>query len=166
MLEDDLPDRADRPGRYNLVDRGEGMLYGYGRHDHSIFVVDTRTREAWQLVSDDGRITRWETSCLSTGAMEGLTGVAKLNAEKMLAPYGFCVNEYRDGVAIVSWTLRPDGMYWADSGGFGGNSDMEIEFYAYIDRQGRIIIPFQNLEYEKMNKLRPLALDIYSICLG
>lgn len=56
--------------------------------------------------------------------------------------YGFSVNEFVDNQASVSWTLQPDGLYWADEDGYGGTDENEIEMIAIIDKNGNILKPF------------------------
>lgn len=155
MVEADLPGQTGGPRKYRFADRGEGMFYGYGMHDCSRLIVDTLTHEAWELVATDGSMPCWDRSAVTDEALRGLSGEAKMNVEQMVARYGFCVNNYRDGMVCVSWTLRPDGRYWSDSGGFGGTNDEEIELCALIDRRGRIVVPFQNVDYKVMESMRP-----------
>ena len=49
----------------------------------------------------------------------------------------------KDGLYIVRWQLQPDGVYWADSQGFGQTSDYEIFLYSYLNEQGKFIAPFR-----------------------
>lgn len=58
------------------------------------------------------------------------------------ALYGLHIDTFHDGKAVVSWCIQPDGRYWEDEDGFGGTSDVEIELYSLIDRQGRFCLPF------------------------
>lgn len=54
----------------------------------------------------------------------------------------FDIFGYRDGKALVSWVLQPDGKYFADSDGFGAENCEEITLYSHIDTDGRFTEPF------------------------
>ena len=41
------------------------------------------------------------------------------------------------------WTVRPDGRYWMDSWGFGGEDYESLVLYSYLDECGRFIAPFR-----------------------
>ena len=48
-----------------------------------------------------------------------------------------------DGTWRMLWEVQPDGRYWADSDGFGGNSDSEIILYSHFDSTGTFLAPFR-----------------------
>lgn len=69
-----------------------------------------------------------------------------LKSEKSLLPivrYRTEFEEYDDAHYIMIWEVQPDGMYWEDSDGFGGSSDLEICLYTLIDHRGRFDGPFR-----------------------
>ena len=81
------------------------------------------------------------------------------DAYRLRASYAFGVEDYSDGLACVCWMLYPDGRYFADSDGFGMEDNDEVNVYAYIDTECRVIIKFQDLEkaraaYQEMRKAR------------
>ena len=51
--------------------------------------------------------------------------------------------EKRDKGWIFKWQLQPDGWYWADEGGFGGEDDWEVVLYTFVDLDGRFTGPFR-----------------------
>ena len=62
---------------------------------------------------------------------------------------------------MVSWQLNPDGKYYMDDDGFGMTSDREINIYGFIDRQGKVLVKFQEAESkEKRDALRIEAENI------
>lgn len=77
-----------------------------------------------------------------------------LNAHILQAQYGFSIETFFNGVALVCWTLYPDGRYFADVDGYGAENCNETIIYAYIDTLGRVIIPFQNMDVEEQKKYR------------
>lgn len=79
------------------------------------------------------------------------------NARRNRAEYGFGIETYNNGAAFVWWTLYPDGRYFEDEDGFGGENCNETTVYAYMDTQGRILIPFQDMNKEEKKSLRKEA---------
>lgn len=57
--------------------------------------------------------------------------------------FRFWIYEYKDGKASVEWTLQPDGRYFEDEDGFGGENCEEITLYSSIDTNGFFIEPFK-----------------------
>ncbi len=50
---------------------------------------------------------------------------------------------YGEDSYIMYWEIQPDGRYWEDDDGFGGEPDEEIILYAIIDRNGNFTGPFR-----------------------
>lgn len=48
-----------------------------------------------------------------------------------------------DNTILMVWEIQPDGRYWEDEDGFGGESDLEILLYTYLDEKGNFIAPFR-----------------------
>ena len=44
---------------------------------------------------------------------------------------------------MMLWEIQPDGRYWEDEEGFGGNSDQEIILYTFFDDTGTFLAPFK-----------------------
>lgn len=51
--------------------------------------------------------------------------------------------EKRENGWIFLWQVQPDGMYWADDGGFGADNDLEVVLYTYLDLNGDFAGPFR-----------------------
>lgn len=78
-------------------------------------------------------------------------GVVHGNWEKLLTSrfrprvnFMASVGDFQNGLACFSWTVQPDGWYFADGDGFGADSDVEVRLYAVIDTSGRFVTPFSN----------------------
>ena len=54
----------------------------------------------------------------------------------------FRIYGYKNGKALVSWTLQPDGRYFEDEDGFGAEHCEEICLYSYLDKEGKFTKPF------------------------
>lgn len=48
-----------------------------------------------------------------------------------------------DNKFIMVWTVRPNGRYWMDSWGFGGEDYESLSLYTYIDLEGNFTMPFK-----------------------
>ena len=76
------------------------------------------------------------------------------NAHILLAQYRFSIETFINGVALVCWTLYPDGRYFEDEDGYGGENCNETTVYAYIDNLGKVIVPFQDMNSEEEKQFR------------
>ena len=68
------------------------------------------------------------------------------NACRLAAHYPFDIYPFKNGVACVSWTLYPDGMYFMDEDGFGMEPCVEESTWAYVDTNCKVLVKFQDME--------------------
>lgn len=52
-------------------------------------------------------------------------------------------DDYIDGFCALSWTLYPDGRYFADSDGYGGDDNDEVVIYVILNADLEVIQPWQ-----------------------
>ena len=127
-----------------ISDVGEGMLLVrevIARRWRNRFLVNTEEHEAYELVGGDLQL---KCLCSDDIEWESLESYKHQNTARQLrAPYPFSVYAFNDGVAYVDWTLYPDGMYFMDEDGFGMDDGKEECLGAYIDRNGRFLVPFR-----------------------
>ncbi|MBP1754022.1 MAG: hypothetical protein H6Q59_420 [Firmicutes bacterium] len=76
------------------------------------------------------------------------------NAYRFVVRYGFNIELFMNGVALVWWTLYPDGRYFEDEDGFGGEDCNETTIYAYIDTLGNVVIPFRDMTSDEIKQFR------------
>lgn len=145
---------------FSFVSRGEGMMQGREKATHRVFLVNTNTHEAWDLTTSSGHFSFWDKSAVEIAAIFDLPYRAQRNAVALRTPFYFGINEFKDGVASVSWTLQPDGRYYADEDGFGMEDDEEIDFTAFIDQSANILIPFQLMDDSTREQYRRQAVEI------
>lgn len=145
---------------FSFVSRGEGMMRGTEKDTRRVFLINTNTQEAWELLNSDRCFSFWDKSAVEIAATFDLPDKAQYNAEEISAPFCFDINYYEDGVASVSWTLQPDGRYYADDDGFGMEKDQEINFTAFIDQSANILIPFQKMDESIEKQYREQAVEI------
>lgn len=60
-----------------------------------------------------------------------------------IVKYGASFEKREDGRHLMVWTVRPDGDYWMDSWGFGGEDYDSLSLYTYLDEEGRFLAPFR-----------------------
>lgn len=65
------------------------------------------------------------------------------NARTRFAIFPTIVEHFCNGVARVRWQINPDGFYWMDEDGFGMTSDIEVEIYGYINKDGKVVGKFR-----------------------
>lgn len=134
-----------------------GMLLLYNRSNRQRYLVNTHTRQSYQLTDTTGRIVAFGKKDMDYRAIESLP--YHENAYLMQADYYFSVEDFDRGVALVVWTLYPDGRYFADEDGFGGSDNDEVNIYAYIDQACKVLIPFRPMteSQKKEEKRRALS---------
>ena len=129
--------------RYKL---GEGFYFEFD--EVSNWIGGYRKINVYLLKIDDPSFKR----CIvdENGMIENFPGIEKGDWIKELEyPLGrktqfrFWINEFKDGKALVEWTLQPEGRYFEDEDGFGGESCMEITLHSYIDTNGIFTEPFK-----------------------
>lgn len=82
------------------------------------------------------------------------------SVRKLRAEYYFGGDDFENGVARITWTVLPDGRYFEDEDGFGGENNNEVNIYCYIDKKGKVIIPFQGMTEEQIEKFREIAEEL------
>ena len=54
-----------------------------------------------------------------------------------------CEYSAKEQRCVIYWTIQPDGRYYADSDGFGGENQDEITLYIYVDDEGDYVGKFR-----------------------
>ncbi len=157
QLYEDLSADFKEEKYYSFADRGEGMLQARENNGKRFFLVNKEKKEAWELVNAMGTFSLWNVSVVEISSIFDIPGLAQRNAMSTKVPYFFGIEDYSKGVTLVVWTLQPDGCYYADSNGYGMTDDEEINIYAYIDKEGHIIVPFQPMDCDLKKRYRPQA---------
>ena len=131
--------------------RGEGILIHYSRFGEIILENTIVKRKV--LIRN-----RYKTLVNVHAGDIDFEKVNKLenpqNAHTLTAEYNFLIWNFTNGVALVEWTLYPDGRFFEDENGFGGESCNETTIFGYIDTLGNVLIPFQNMNMEEKVQFR------------
>ena len=132
--------------RFLVADWGCGMTryrsFGFG--NKGLILVKEEKREAHLLVYPDGELAGFTADDMD---MESIAQTGYEHEVKSLTVnYRLEAQRFRDGVALVSWMLHPDGSYYADEDGYGRGNDKEVWVYAYIDTDCRVVVKFQKMD--------------------
>ncbi len=156
----DLQDKKYSERPYSrMKDWGEGMeiveevINDYWRER---FLIDHNAKEAFRLMDRGLTLTFISQDDVDWKGVETLEN--NRNAYTFSAYYQrFAVDKLKNGVALVEWTLYPDGRYFMDEDGFGMEDNDESVLYGFIDKKARVVIPFQAKGREELEKQRPEA---------
>ncbi|MBU9738241.1 hypothetical protein [Diplocloster agilis] len=132
--------------RSEKKDLGEGMFMTYdlirngmgGTTLRNVFLHDSTAHEKYLIVDEKGDIFNFP-------GVENEQEVLEYADCKLIYPYvQFVFNIYifENGETVIDWLYQPDGRYWEDEDGFGGEDDVEVEFRARIDRKGRYLCKY------------------------
>lgn len=85
----------------------------------------------------------------ANGQIENFPGIVKGDWEKELeyplnttTQFRFWIFPFKEGKALVDWTLQPDGRYFEDEDGFGGENINEITLHSHLNHNGVFTEPF------------------------
>ena len=124
---------------------GDGMAFFFG-DNRELYIANTQTGKIRKvstgesLLVDDNEI---DIEAIAKVCENGLH-----NAQSKAIRYAG-VNRwdgYKNGMCAITWTLYPDGRYFADSDGFGMEDNDEEVVYAIIDTDLNIVEPFRPID--------------------
>lgn len=128
-------------GYYLTYDMESNMMGGY--HPVNIVLKNSNDENCNYRITD------------KLGNFVNFPGVKKGDWEKELdgkfyatVMFTFWISEFVDGISYVIWILQPDGRYFEDEDGFGGENCSEIELYSAMNTKGEFIYPFTNERIE------------------
>lgn len=149
----------DKRPYHRMKDWGEGMeiveevISNYWRER---FLINHETKEAFELMNRGLTLTFLTKDNVDWKGVETLENNS--NAYSFSAYYQrFAIEKFNNGVALVVWTLYPDGRYFMDEDGYGMEDNDESKLYGFIDKKARVVIPFQAKGWEEIEKERTEA---------
>ncbi len=131
--------------------RGEGVIIHYTK-EGEIILENTIAHLEVMIMNKDSILTNIQPGDIDFEKVDRLEN--SHNAHELKVHYGLGIETFINGAAFVWWTLYPDGRYFEDEDGFGGENCNETTVYAYIDTLGRVIIPFQDMSSEEKKNYR------------
>lgn len=137
----------------NHMEIVEEVIDGYWRER---FLVNHADKTAYELMASSLCLTFLSEKDVDWVSVKTLENNS--NAYSFSAYYQrFAVEKFKDGVALVEWTLYPDGRYFMDEDGFGMEDNEESILYCFIDTHANVVIPFQSKTWQELNAMRPEA---------
>ena len=144
---------------HRMKDRGEGMeiveevISDYWRER---FLINHLTKEAFEVMTRGLNLTFIKKEDVDWKGVESLENNS--NAYSFSAYYQrFAIGKFKNGVALVEWTLYPDGRYFMDEDGYGMEDNDESKLYGFIDTKAHVVIPFQAKGWAELEKQRKKA---------
>ena len=120
------------------------------------FLINNAEKTAYELMDRSLRLTFLTEKDVDWESVRTLDN--NRNAYSFSAYYQrFAVEKFKEGVAIVEWTLYPDGRYFMDEDGYGMEDNDASVLYGFIDTHANVVIPFQAKSWEELEKQRPDA---------
>lgn len=145
---------TESPKSDNVVNYGDGVIINYTK-DGEIILKNTIHDKEVMIMNKDGILVNIHDGDIDFSRVDLLENPE--NAHRLSTRYGFSLGRFENGVAELCWTLYPDGRYFADEDGFGGENCNETTIYAYIGTLGNIIIPFRDMTYEERREFESIA---------
>ena len=143
-------------GMGNRMEIVEEVIDNYWRER---FLINNAKKTAYELMDRSLHLTFLTEKDVDWESVRTLEN--NKNAYSFSAYYQrFSVGKFKDGVALVEWTLYPDGQYFMDEDGFGMEDNDESVLFGFIDTNANVVIPFQAKSWEEMDKRRSEAVRI------
>lgn len=141
---------------HRLKDWGEGMeiveevISDYWRER---FLINHETQEAYELMNRGLTLTFLTKDDVD---WEGVRTLENNHNAYTFSAYcqRFAVEKFKNGVALVEWTLYPDGRYFMDEDGYGMEDNDESVLYGFIDKKARVVVPFQTKSWKELEQQR------------
>lgn len=131
----------------------EEVIHDYWRQR---FLINHKEKTAYELMDSSLTLKFIKAKDVDWNGVKTLEN--NQNAYSFSAYYQrFAVDPFKNGVALVTWTLYPDGRYFMDEDGFGMEDNDESVLYGFIDTHANVVVPFQAKSWEELEKHRPEA---------
>ena len=133
----------------HAADGSEGRDIGCGiavmTSGKSFTLINRTTGRRREFVSENGQVIV-DDSEIDLGSIHRRFGHCRCADEKH-ATYRFGLYcGFEDGLCALSWTIYPDGRYFADDGGFGADDNGEENVYCIINTDMEIVVPFRPMD--------------------
>lgn len=144
-----ITDETGKDSAYQIENLGEGMAVAkvsMGGWWKPMFLVNHNTKCAYVFLYDDETSAVLTEDDIDWDSLKDLPQKAQECARRLSFHFPSFIRKFRNGVAMVSWQLNPDGYYYCDEDGFGMTDDVEIEIYGFIDTQANVLTKFRQVE--------------------
>lgn len=130
---------------------GDGIVFFSGKGNHELYIANTLTSKIRQI-STAGGLLLVDNDEIDYETIEKRCKHGKNNARCKYIKYAG-INRwdgFKNGICAISWMLFPEGIYFADSDGFGGEDSNEEKVYGIMDTSLRFIEPFRPINDIRM----------------
>lgn len=122
------------------------------------YLLDCHSKQAVEFMDHNERLLTVGDADIAWDTMGDLPELAIEQARARSFHFPSFVRNYHNNVAEVLWQLHPNGRYYMDDDGGGATDDKEVNLYGFIDRQGRVVVPFRPIaNYSEIRALRKQA---------
>ena len=124
---------------------GDGMAFFFG-DNQELYIANTQTGKIRKVSTEESLLV--DDNEIDIKAIAKVCENGLHNAQSKAIRYAG-VNRwdgYKNGMCAITWTLYPDGRYFADSDGFGMEDNDEEVVYAIIDTDLNIVEPFRPID--------------------
>lgn len=123
------------------------------------YLIDFIDRRAYEFIGTDACFKQISEEDIDWESLKGVPQKALQRAHGLDAHFPTEFGKFQNGVADIYWMLNPDGMYYADSDGYGMTDDEEVELHGFIDRQGRVVGKLRNIndDWKLLRQMRAEA---------
>ena len=112
--------------------------YRQAGEDSSVYLVDPQKNLSKMIVDSRGQFKNFP----GIQREKFWTDMVDPNAIKPQIRFRTSFEKCADGWRVL-WEIQPDGRYWEDEDGFGGNSDQEVVLSTVLDTSGSFTGPFR-----------------------
>ena len=139
------PELENRKG--TIVGDGIAFFFGEGWRNYELYVANTLTGKIRKLSTTDGEMLV-DDNDIDYDAIAKVCENGIGNAKAKVICYAGLNrwDGFKDGLCAISWTLYPEGRYFADEDGYGMEDNDEEEVYAIIDTDLKIVEPFRPIK--------------------
>ena len=139
---DGYPELSGRKG----ICGGDGMAFFFGKGwgNQEVIVANMTTGKIRKISTEQG-ILLVDDKDINFDLIEYKCKNGYLNAKNKRVKYSG-VNRwdgFKNGLCAISWMLYPEGRYFEDSDGFGGEDNDEEVVYAIMNTDLEFVIPFR-----------------------
>lgn len=152
-------------GDFKIESLGEGMRIVYqsiGGWWKPRYLCNDSNQEALIVATEGLKWIFFSQEDINWDSLKGLSDDAIYRAKSLDMEFPSFIGNFDNGFARVSWQLNPDGRYYMDDDGFGMTSDVEIEIYAFVDKELNVLVPFRYIggDWKQLEEMREEAMKI------
>jgi len=137
-----IPELEGRVG----ISLGEGMAFFWCK-GYELIIANTNTGKMRKMSTESGSLLV-ENKDIDYEAINKECVHGNYTASSKSICYGKLNrwDNFEKGLCAITWTIYPDGRYFEDEDGFGGQSNNEECVYAIINTDLEIIVPFRPID--------------------